>query len=151
MTKANTLTMDQEEIIDKIRAFNRNYVRSIGLLERTVLNSNYSLTESHILHLINAHKKTTATQINKTLKLDEGYLSRVIKKLISKSLLTKEQSSSDKRIFEIKLTEKGQKEYQKIDKLSSESIRAITADLNPSEKLELASLFDRAMDLLYKE
>lgn len=151
MTKANTLRMNQEEIIDKIRAFNRNYVRSIGLLERTVLNSNYSLTESHILHLINSHEKTTATQINKTLKLDEGYLSRVIKKLISKSLLIKEQSSSDKRIFEIKLSEKGQKEFQKIDKLSSESIRAITADLSPSEKLELASLFDRAMTLLYKD
>lgn len=143
--------MSESDVISKIREFNRKYVRSIGLLERTVLNSNCSLTESHILYIINKQRKTTATEINKILKLDEGYLSRVIKKMISKSLLIKEQSSSDKRSFEIKFTEKGQIEFLKIDKLSSESIREITADLSPSEKLELVSLFDRAMSLLYKE
>ncbi|MGS2741835.1 MarR family winged helix-turn-helix transcriptional regulator [Sinomicrobium sp. M5D2P17] len=142
--------MDEMEIIHTIRKFNRNYVRSIGLLEKTLLNTDYSLTESQILFIVNEQKKTTATDINKVLKLDEGYLSRIIKKLISKSLLTKEQSSSDKRCFEIKLTEKGLKEQQKLDELSSDSVRSVISPLNPSDQTELAGLFKRIIILLYE-
>ncbi|RXG21713.1 hypothetical protein DSM02_1958 [Leeuwenhoekiella polynyae] len=40
--------------------FNRNYVCSMGLLEKTVLSSNYSLTEPHLLYIISTHTKTTA-------------------------------------------------------------------------------------------
>lgn len=137
------------EIIHKIRTFNRNYVRSIGLLEKTLLNTDYSLTESQILFIVNEKKRTTATEINKLLKLDEGYLSRIIKKLIARRMLTKEQSPSDKRCFEIKLTEKGVKEQQKLDEISSNSIRSIISHLNPSHQTELAILFDRVMVLLY--
>ena len=72
-----------EKIVHQIRNFNRNYVRTIGLLENTILNSGYSLTEAHILNEVISQPDSTATIINKELKLDEGYLSRVIKRLIS--------------------------------------------------------------------
>ncbi|MAO36549.1 MAG: GCN5 family acetyltransferase, partial [Zunongwangia sp.] len=68
--------MNEIEIIHSIRKFNRNYVRSIGLLEKSFLNTGYSLTESHILYIVKEQGKTTATEINKVLNLDEGYLSR---------------------------------------------------------------------------
>lgn len=139
------------EIIHTIRAFNRNYVRSIGLLEKTMLNSDYSLTESQILYIVHEQKITTATDINKILKLDEGYLSRIIKKLISKSLLTKQQSPVDKRCFEIKMTNKGLKEQQKLDHLSTESVRIVISTLPPSDKIELAHLFKRIMTMLYED
>jgi len=145
------MQMDEMEIIHTIRAFNRNYVRSIGLLEKTMLNSDYSLTESQILFIVNEQKKTTATQINKLLKLDEGYLSRIIKKLISKSLLTKEQSPVDKRCFEIKLTTKGLKEQEKLDQLSTESVRAVISTLSASDQTELAHLFKKIMNMLYED
>lgn len=141
--------MDEIEIIHTIRNFNRNYVRSIGLLEKTMLNSDYSLTESQILFIVNQHKVTTATDINKILKLDEGYLSRIIKKLTSKSLITKEQSLIDKRSYEIKLTKKGVKEQQKLDQLSTDSVRSVITKLSEIEKQELAHLFQRLMSLLY--
>ena len=150
MTKANK-TMNEMDIIHTIRAFNRNYVRSIGLLEKTMLNSDYSLTESQILFIVNQQKVTTATHINKLLKLDEGYLSRIIKKLISKSLLTKQQSPIDKRSFEIKMTSKGLVEQQKLDQLSTESVRSVIASLSAAEKQELAQLFERLMRLLYQD
>lgn len=139
------------EIIHTIRAFNRNYVRSIGLLQKTMLNSDYSLTESQILFIVNEHKITTATEINKILKLDEGYLSRIIKRLISKSLLTKQQSPIDKRCYEIKMTDKGLKEQKKLDDLSTESVRAVIASLPSSDKIELAHLFKKIMNMLYED
>lgn len=143
--------MNELEVIHTIRKFNRNYVRSIGLLDKNLLNTAYSLTESQILFIVNQHKKTTATDINKILKLDEGYLSRIIKKLISKSLLTKEQSSTDKRYFEIRLTKKGHEEQQKLDQLSTASVRTVISSLNASDKTELANLFNRIMVLLYDD
>ena len=139
------------EIIHTIRAFNRNYVRSIGLLQKTMLNSDYSLTESQILFIVHEQKTTTATEINKILKLDEGYLSRIIKKLISKSLLTKEQSPIDKRCYEIKMTDKGIEEQQKLDDLSTASVRILISSLPSSDKIELAHLFKRIMKMLYKD
>src|SRR5690606_33034894 len=135
--------MDEMEIIHTIRAFNRNYVRSIGLLQKTMLNSDYSLTESQILFIVHEQKTTTATEINKILKLDEGYLSRINKKLISKSLLTKEQSPIDKRCYEIKMTDRGIEEQQKLDDLSTASVRILISSLPSSDKIELAHLFKR--------
>lgn len=143
--------MDEMEIIHTIRTFNRNYVRSIGLLEKTMLNSDYSLTESQILFIVHQQKKTTATDINKILNLDEGYLSRIIKKLISKSLLTKEQSPVDKRSFEIMMTSKGIKEQEKLDLLSTKSVQEVISTLSDEDKTELALLFKRIMTMLYKD
>lgn len=152
MTKATKLDqMDEMEIIHTIRAFNRNYVRSIGLLEKTMLNSDYSLTESQILFIVHQQKKTTATDINKILNLDEGYLSRIIKKLISKSLLTKKQSAVDKRCYEIMMTKKGIKVQEKLDQLSTESVRRVISTLAVEDRTELALLFNRIMNMLYKD
>lgn len=152
MTKATKLDqMDEMEIIHTIRAFNRNYVRSIGLLEKTMLNSDYSLTESQILFIVHQQKKTTATDINKILNLDEGYLSRIIKKLISKSLLTKKQSPVDKRCYEIMMTKKGIKVQEKLDQLSTESVRRVISTLAVEDRTELALLFNRIMNMLYKD
>lgn len=152
MTKADKkLNMNEMEIIHTIRTFNRNYVRSIGLLQKTMLNSDYSLTESQILFIVHEQKITTATEINKILKLDEGYLSRIIKRLISKSLLTKQQSPIDKRFYEIKMTDKGLKEQKKLDDLSTESVRSLISSLPSSDKIELAHLFKKIMNMLYKD
>lgn len=143
--------MKEIEIIHSIRKFNRNYVRSIGLLEKTFLNTGYSLTESHILYIVKEEGKTTATDINKVLHLDEGYLSRIIKKLISNSILIKEKSQADKRVFKISLTEKGIKEQQKLDELSSCSIAGIISHLSQGQQEELAQSFNKIMRLLYEQ
>jgi DNA-binding MarR family transcriptional regulator len=140
-----------EQIINKIRSFNRNYVRTIGLLENTILNSGYSLTEAHILNEVSSQPDSTATSINKELKLDEGYLSRVIKSLISKSLITKKQSLTDKRVFVINPTDKGKSEYQKLDILSSQMVISNIDHLNQVEQLELVDLLDRVQLLLKKQ
>lgn len=139
-----------KKIVNRIRTFNRYYVRTIGLLEKTILNSGYSLTEAHILNVVTSQEDSTATSINKELKLDEGYLSRVIKALISKSLITKKQSPSDKRVFIINPTDKGKSEYKKLDNLSSDMVKSNVAHLSQDDQLELADLLDRAKKLLKK-
>jgi len=57
----------------------------------------------------------------------------------------------DKRSFEIKMTSKGLVEQQKLDQLSTESVRSVIASLSAAEKQELAQLFERLMRLLYQD
>ncbi len=141
----------KQNTVNQIRAFNRYYVRTIGLLKNSILNSGYSLTEAHVLNFINSNKDCTATSINKELNLDEGYLSRVIKKLISKKLITKTQSPLDKRVFVINATDKGENEYKKLDSLSSEMVESNIKHLNQKEQLELVALLNRVKGLLQND
>ncbi len=142
--------MKQNEIINAIRCFNRYYIRTIGLLQSTILNSGYSLTEAHVLNVVHDKVNSTATAINKILNIDEGYLSRVIKKMISKELISKERTLEDKRIFAINITEKGKIAYEKLDLLSSNSVDANINYLCQKEKEELVDLMTRAMYLMKK-
>jgi DNA-binding MarR family transcriptional regulator len=137
--------------VDEVRSFNRFFVRTIGVLDNTILNSGYSLTEAHILNLVNSNIDSTATTINKELNLDEGYLSRVIKKLVSKGLITKKQSEFDKRVFVVNSTNKGKIEYQKLDNLSSDMVKSNIKHLNQNEQLELIDLLKRVEILMRKE
>ncbi len=138
----------EDQIIYRIRSFNRFYVRQIGLLQNSVLNTGYSLTEAHILNELRHNPNVTATSINEVLQIDEGYLSRVIKKLINLSLITKKQSTEDKRKYYLNLTNKGIEEHQILDDLSSKSVREQIENLNKPQQLELADLMTSITKLL---
>lgn len=140
----------ENDVVARIRNFNRFYVRIIGLLEKTILNSGYSLTEAHVMNVLYNHPDSTATHINQELKLDEGYLSRVIKKLIKLSLVRKAHSPVDKRAFVLALTTKGRGVYEQLDRASSELVASTIAHLNDDQKVELAELLDRASGLFSK-
>ncbi len=139
-----------EDIVKNIRVFNRFYVREIGLLQSTVLNTGYTLTEAHILNEIKNSTNTTATSINLILQLDEGYLSRVIKKLVSLSLIEKRQSLEDKRKYYLSLTSKGVSEHKKLDILSSELVEKSICHLSKDEQLKLQGHMDFIMNMLGK-
>ena len=138
----------EEEIINRIRTFNRFYVRVLGVLDSSIMHSGYSLTEAHILNVIHNKPGSTATKINEDLHLDEGYLSRTIKKLEGKKLIRREQSETDKRKYIMSLTARGKEEYAKIDELSSNQVKDTLKHISANEKLELAELMERIKALI---
>lgn len=136
--------------INKIIDFNKKYARLIGILQTSFLDSNYSFTEAHILSELSFHPNSSATVINEQLNLDEGYLSRIVKKLTNELLITKKQSLQDKRIYLLSLTEKGGEVYEKLNKLSAELVLSTTNHLEEEERKELAFLLERVKDLILK-
>jgi hypothetical protein len=66
------------EQIDDIRAFNRFYTRQIGLLDEHFNDSPLSLPEARVLYEIDARGHTTARELLKVLRMDRGYLSRML-------------------------------------------------------------------------
>lgn len=91
----------------KIRKFNRFYLPYFNLLTQKYLNTEYSMAEARVLYEIYESKEISARDIVSNLHVDKSYLSRVLKKLESKSLIKRERSSDDSRRTLISLTGNG--------------------------------------------
>lgn len=95
------------ETAKNIRRFNRFYLPYFHLLTQKYLNTEYSMAEARVLYEIYESKEISARDIVSNLHVDKSYLSRVLKKLESKSLIKRERSSDDSRRTLISLTGNG--------------------------------------------
>jgi len=105
--------MHMETNIDKVlavRQFNRFYTQHFSLLGRRMLNSPYSLIEARVLWELAARTSSLATEIAADLRLDAGYMSRILKKFENDGLVEREQCSKDGRCMTLALTEYGMNE-----------------------------------------
>jgi DNA-binding MarR family transcriptional regulator/N-acetylglutamate synthase-like GNAT family acetyltransferase len=143
--------MRYSKAIKEIRAFNRFYTNILGLVDRHILDSPYSLTEARILFEIFHNRNCSARKINNLLRVDEGYLSRTIDKLIKQDLITKKQSRKDKRVFILSLSKKGEDEFLKLNKASEVSIESMIDHLAPDEVDEIESTMRRIEELLTRK
>lgn len=141
--------MDQnQQLIDKIRSFNRFYTNIIGLLDRHFLDTPFSLTEGRVLYEISHTELCTAKKIRSNIDIDEGYLSRIIDKFIQNGLVRKTPAAEDRRLHLIVLTEKGKREFSKLNENSNQQISELLRKLSESERAELVQMMDNIRILL---
>ncbi|HZE83929.1 MAG TPA: MarR family transcriptional regulator [Puia sp.] len=119
-----------EKHIGEIRAFNRFYTDVIGLLDRYILNSSYTLPEVRVLYELYYHQPITASDIVNSLHIDKGYLSRMILQFEKRKLLTRRRSAQDARSVQLSLTASGKKEFSVLDEASHYQIREILTPLS---------------------
>ena len=141
----------EQEVIEKIRWFNRFYTDIIGLLDKHFLDSPFSLTEGRVLYEVRHTEDCTAKRIREQIHIDEGYLSRILNTFRKKGLITKSLSSDDKRLHIIKLTEKGQKEFASLNQHSDQLISRLIEKLSEEECQELLSITERIRHLLSRD
>ena len=141
----------EQEVIEKIRSFNRFYTDIIGLLDKHFLDSPFSLTEGRVLYEVRHTEDCTAKKIRENIRIDEGYLSRILNTFTKKGLITKSLSSDDKRLHIIKLTEKGQKEFASLNQHSDQLISRLIEKLSEEECQELLSITERIRHLLSRD
>ena len=137
-----------QDVIDKVREFNRFYTNVIGLLDRHFLNTPFSLTEGRVLYEISHTELCTAKKIRSHVDIDEGYLSRIIDKFIQQGLVRKTPAAEDKRLHLIVLTEKGKREFSKLNENSNQQISELLGKLSESECAELVQMMERMRALL---
>lgn len=137
-----------QDIIDKVREFNRFYTNVIGLLDRHFLDTSFSLTEGRVLYEISHTELCTAKKIRSHVDIDEGYLSRIIDKFIQLGLVRKTPAAEDKRLHLIVLTEKGKREFSKLNENSNQQISELLSKLSESECAELVQMMERMRVLL---
>ncbi|MQS51927.1 winged helix-turn-helix transcriptional regulator [Lactobacillus salsicarnum] len=119
--------------IDKIRQFDRFYTNVLKLTDKYHLHTHYTLLEARILLEINAGTNT-ANQLLTLLKLDKGYLSRVLKKLENDKLISKEVDPNDLRIKKLILTNDGHAALNVINSRADSQIEGLFANV-PSEDI----------------
>lgn len=109
--------MDKTQLA-QIRQFNRDYVLILGILNNSMKNLDFSLTEGRVLFEIHDGQNVIANKLAIKIGLDRGYLNRIIKKLEQLNLVSKESSPKDNRVKILHTTVLGQ---QAIDKINLEN------------------------------
>ncbi len=123
--------------IEAVRRFNRFYTRQIGVLQEHLLRSPFSLTEARVLFELAHHEQTTASELGEALGLDAGYLSRILRTFHKRGLIEKKPSKTDGRQTELRLTQRGQEAFGKIDTSSAKEVGALLGNLSEEARMRL--------------
>lgn len=125
------------EQISAVRAFNRFFLTQTGVLSEKVLHSALSLTEARIVFELAHQENLTATDLCSVLRLDAGYLSRLLNKLERQGLIIKTRSSEDGRQRLLNLTAEGQDAFAIIDRRASAEISEMLSGLSEGDRMRL--------------
>ena len=128
--------------IARVRAFNRDYTRRIGVLSEGLLESPYSLTEVRVMYEIAHREAVTAGELAQDLELDKGYLSRILKGFEAKKLLARRAAPEDARRQYLRLTPAGMRVFTPIEARTQEQIRALLAGLDAARRDEVLEAMD---------
>lgn len=135
----------------EIREFNRLYTNIIGLVNKTVLGSPYSLAEVRVLLEIDSAGQCTAKDLTKLLQIDPGYLSRMLNRFIKDELVVRAKSLADGRAQVLFLTNKGRDTFQKLSEESTMQIAKILEHLPNCEQEKLVRSMKVANTILSQE
>jgi len=127
------MTSLQAEHVDAFRRFNRFYTRQIGVLEQSLLGTPFTLTQARVLYELAQHKQTTAGQVNVTLGLDPGYLSRILQGFADQGLITRNRSREDSRHVVLSLTAAGKRAFRQLDRRSRNQAAALLSRMPPED------------------
>jgi DNA-binding MarR family transcriptional regulator/GNAT superfamily N-acetyltransferase len=135
------------EQVKALRAFNRSYTRSTGLLE-PYLDSTLSLTEVRVLYELAHHERSAASEIGRELGLDAGYLSRIVKRFEARGWLERSSSTADGRQQFLQLTPAGHAAFAPLQQKSRDAARALLEGLPSAGRVELVDAMAKVQRLL---
>lgn len=131
-----------------VRRFNRFYTGRIGVLEERLLHSPFSLTEARVIYELAQRESATATDLVTDLRLDAGYLSRILRGFHERGLVEKRVSPEDRRRNLLSLTAAGRAAYERLDRASSDEVGGLLASLAPLERERLVGAMHEIEELL---
>ena len=124
-------------LIRTIRRFNRFYTNVLGLLDQHMLDSEFSLSEARVLYEIGHIENCTSKRLIEELRIDSGYLSRIIKRFEKRGLIYRVQSREDGRLYYLHLTDAGKETLSKLDALSDQQIDQMILRLREQNQKKL--------------
>lgn len=142
------MALEAREQVAALRSFNRLYTQRIGVLNRRLLGSPFSLAEARVLYEVAQHGSCTATDIGRMLELDAGYLSRIVRGFLDRGLLVRRRSKSDARQFALSLTAAGRAAFRGLDRRSQQQASAMLSALPRTSRLDLLDGIERAQRVL---
>ena len=121
-----------------VRRFNRFYTRRIGALDEAHLGSPYTLAEMRVLYEVaQAPDGITPKLLATRTGMDNGYLSRVLKRFETEALLTRQTSASDRRSVSVWLTSDGIHAYNRWLGSAQGAVEGMLGPLSSAQKTKL--------------
>ncbi len=134
--------------ISVVREFNRVYTNLIGLLHGSYLDSPYSLTEARVLFELAHGSGCEISALRGALDIDAGYLSRILARLESDGLITRERSTADARRRVIALTGPGRQVFADLDRRSAADIAGLLGRLTEPQQQQLTGAMGTIRDIV---
>lgn len=104
------------------------------------------LNEWRVLGLVNALQPASFHQLRAVLLMDKGQLSRVIKELVTRGLITSTALPSDARQIVLEMTQDGQALHDRALSFTAERNEEVVAPLTAEECTEFMRLLSRIAD-----
>jgi DNA-binding MarR family transcriptional regulator/GNAT superfamily N-acetyltransferase len=146
-----TPTASSAAHVAAMREFNRFYTARLGLLSRRHLAGEFSLTEARILYEIGANPQITATTLRAALRLDAGYISRLLSSLAKRKLVRQAVAAQDRRERRLTLTPLGEKKVALLNEQSAVQIGSILDAMNAVDRDALVQSLATAQSILTRE
>jgi DNA-binding MarR family transcriptional regulator/GNAT superfamily N-acetyltransferase len=137
-----------QQTIAAVRRFNRFYTRQIGVLRKNYLDSPYSLGEMRVLYEIAQSDQLTASDIARTLDLDMGYLSRLLRNFERRGLISRKTSTTDARQSHLTLTARGRKIFAPMEQRSQQHADSMLARLDHADQAQIVTAMSTIESLL---
>lgn len=138
--------MDQR--VEAVRGFNRFYTRQIGVLDEGLLKSPFSLTEARVLYEL-AHRESPApTALGKELRIDAGYLSRILRGFKKRGIVSITRSQTDGRQSLLRLTQRGRERFAELETRTRQQVSKMLRRLSPADQKRLIDAMQTVEGLL---
>ena len=118
-----------DDRVAAVRRFSRYYTNVLGLLQEGLLDTEFSLTEARVIFELAASGQADAASLRRRLDIDPGYLSRLLARLGSAGLISRQRDPEDGRRQVIELTAKGQAAFATLNDRSDRQVRDLLTTL----------------------
>jgi DNA-binding MarR family transcriptional regulator/GNAT superfamily N-acetyltransferase len=122
--------------IAQVRSFNRLVTQRLGALDESYLKRGRPLGQARLIYEI-GEEGADLGALRDRLRLDSGYLSRLLRALEAQRLIVLRASPDDKRRRRVVLTAKGARERATYDRLSDQLASAMLEPLDESRRERL--------------
>lgn len=133
------MTRIDPESIARVRAFNRFWTARIGVLDANLLDTPFSLTQARVLYELNQVDDLPVSSLLAELRVDPGYLSRLLKGLAARGLVTVAPDPADRRRRLAALTPAGRATAADLDRRSVDQLNAMLQELPPDAVTDAVS------------
>lgn len=107
-----------------------------------------SLSEAKVIHEIYIRPATTASEIGKLIRIDNGYLSRVLRKFERNGLIQRKRMIHDGRQRQITLTAKGRKIYDRWAKIARDNVADVVKHMSEEDQQVMIDAMQRIVQMI---
>ena len=127
----------REEHIAAVRTFNRFFLRQTGVLREGALETTLSVAEARVVFELAQEENRTATDLCGLLRIDAGYVSRLLANMERRGLIQRTRSERDGRQRLLSLTNRGRGEFALIDQRARSEVSAMLVRLSEDDRARL--------------